>query len=39
MSYDQYEFDTKELNVITEMINKYPVKHKIKDFLSKKVSF
>ena len=39
MSYDQYGCSTKELNVITEMINKYPVKHKIKDFLLKKVSF
>ena len=39
MSYDQYGCNTKELNVITEMINKYPVKHKIKDFLLKKVSF
>ena len=39
MSYDQYGCNTKELNVIKEMINKYPVKHKIKDFLLKKVSF
>ena len=39
MSYDQYGCSTKELNVITEMINKYPVKHKMKDFLLKKVSF
>ena len=29
----------KKLNIIKEMINKYPVKHKIKDFLLKKVSF
>ena len=39
MSYDQYGYHTKKHNGIKEMINKYPVKHKIKDFLLKKISF
>ena len=39
MSYDQYGCNTKEKIIIKEMINKYFVKLKIKDFLFKKILF
>ena len=39
MSYDQYGCNTKEKIIIKEMINKYLVKLKIKDFLLTKNFF